>query len=145
MKYLLDASALLPIVTKRGRRLIEDASTEDLATTDLAIYEACNTLWKLSTLLKALSPEEAQDTAAILREVALRNLIQLVTVTKLDLGAILKRAGEERLSFYDASYAVAAEDMKAILVTEDEKLKKIANKLVKTIAYKDLENRLTTS
>jgi len=61
MKYLLDASALLPLITRAGRQLIVEASRENFVTTDLAIYEACNSLWKLATLLKSISLEDAVD------------------------------------------------------------------------------------
>ena len=145
MKYLLDASALLPLVTRRGKRLIVEASRENLATTDLALYEACNSLWKLSTLLKSISLEDAVDVATTLKDLALRNVIQPVNFGKLDFSCTLKRAYKEQLTFYDASYITTAESTEAILVTEDEKLQKAASKFVKTITYTDLESRLAQS
>jgi len=54
-------------------------------------------------------------------------------------------ANEEGLTFYDASYVAAAESSEATLVSEDEKLKKTANKFVKTVTYSDLENKLAQS
>ncbi len=142
MKYLLDASALLPLVTRRGKQLVVEASREDLVTTDLAIYEACNSLWKLSKLLKSISLEDAVDVATILKDLAIRSVIQPINFAKLDFSHALKRAYEERLTFYDASYITTAESTEAILVTEDEKLRKVASKFVKTITYTDLESRL---
>lgn len=142
MKYLLDASALLPLVTRRGKQLIVEASREDLVTTDLAIYEACNSLWKLAKLLKTISLEDAADVATILKDLAIRSVIQPINFAKLDLSHALKRAYKEQLTFYDASYITTAESTEAILVTEDEKLRKIASKFVKTITYTDLESRL---
>ena len=142
MKYLLDASALLPLVTRRGKRLIVEASRENLVTTDLAIYEACNSLWKLATLLKSISLEDAGDVATTLKDLAMRSVIQSVNFTKLDFSHTLKRAHKEQLTFYDTSYIVAAESTEAILVTEDEKLLKAASKFVKTITYTDLESKL---
>ena len=142
MKCLLDASALLPLVTRCGKRLIVEAHRIDLITTDLAIYEACNSLWKLATLLKTITLEDAADVTKILKDVTGKNVIQTTDFTKLDLPRTLSIAYKERLTFYDASYIVTAEDAKAILVTEDEKLRKAASKFVKTIAYTRLENRL---
>jgi predicted nucleic acid-binding protein len=142
LKYLLDASALLPLVTRRGKQLIIEASREDLATTDLAIYEACNSLWKLSTLLKLISLEDAVDTANAIKDLAIRGVIKPMKFTKLDFSNTLRIANEEGLTFYDASYIVAAESSEATLVTEDEKLKKTATRFIKTIAYSDLENKL---
>jgi len=142
VKYLLDASALLPLVTRRGKQLIVEASREDLVTTDLAIYEACNSLWKLAKLLKSISLEDAVDVATTLKDLAIRNVIQPTNFGKLDFSHALKRAYKEWLTFYDASYITTAESTEAILVTEDEKLRKVASKFVKTITYTDLEGRL---
>jgi len=145
VKYLLDASALLPLVTRRGEQLIVEASKENLVTTDLALYEACNSLWKLATLLKSISLEDAVDIATTLRDLATRSVIQPINFTELDFSQTLKKAHKERLTFYDASYIATAESTEAILVTEDEKLQKAASKFVKTITYTDLESRLTQS
>jgi len=142
LKYLLDASALLPLVTKRGKQLIIEASREDLVTTDLAIYEACNSLWKLSTLLNSISIEDAVDIANTIKDLTVRGVIKLIKFTKLDFSNTLKIANKEGLTFYDASYIAVAESLEAILVTEDEKLKKIANKFIKTMTYSDPEEKL---
>jgi len=142
VKYLLDASALLPLVTRRGKQLIVEASRENLVTTDLAIYEACNSLWKLATLLKTISLEDAVDVATTVKDLAIRSVIQPINFTKLDFSQALKRAYKERLTFYDASYIATAESTEAILVTEDERLQRTASKFVKTITYTDLESRL---
>jgi len=143
MKYLLDASALLPLVSGRGKRLIVEASLENLVTTDLALYEACNSLWKLSTLLRSIPLEDALDVATTLKDLVMRGLIQLTSFAKLDFSGALKRAHEEPLTFYDASYITTAKDTEAILVTEDEGLRKAASRVVKTITYMDLESRLS--
>jgi predicted nucleic acid-binding protein len=145
VKYLLDASALLPLVTRRGKQLIAEASRENLVTTDLAIYEACNSLWKLATLLKTISLEDAVDVATTVKDLAIRSVIQPINFTKLDFSQALKRAYKERLTFYDASYIATAESTEAILVTEDERLQRTASKFVKTITYTDLESRLAQS
>ena len=142
MKYLLDASALLPLITRRGKKLIIEASRENLVTTDLAIYEACNSLWKLATLLKSISLEDALDVAITLKESAMKGIIQPIDFAKLDFSNTLERAYKEVLTFYDASYIITALNAEAILVTEDEKLRKAASKFVRAITYIDLESRL---
>jgi predicted nucleic acid-binding protein len=142
VKYLLDASALLPLVTRRGRRLIADALRMDLITTDLAMYEACNSLWKLVTLLKTITLEDAADVGQTLKDVTARNVIQTVNFTHLDFSHTLSIAHKEGLTFYDASYIATAESKEAVLVTEDEKLRKAAGKFVRVLAYTRLENRL---
>jgi len=145
VKYLLDASALLPLVTRRGKQLIVEASRENLVTTDLAIYEACNSLWKLATLLKTISLGDAVNVATTLKDLAVKNVIQPINFAKLDFSHTLNKAYKERLTFYDASYIATAERTEAILVTEDEKLRKAASKFVKTITYTDLESTLAQS
>ena len=142
MKYLLDASTILPLVTRRGKELIREASRETLITTDLAIYETCNSLWKLSTFLKSISFDDAVDVAATLKDLAMRNLIQTIDFTRLSLSDALNKAYQEQLTFYDASYITAAASTEATLVTEDEKLRKAADKFVKTATYTDLESRI---
>ncbi len=143
MKYLLDASALLPLVVRRGKQLLFEASREDLVTTDLALYEACNSLWKLSTLLKSISIEDAIDTATTIKGLATKGVIKPIKFTKLDFSNTLQIAYKEGLTFYDASYITTARNAEATLVTEDEKLKKAASKFIKTITYSDLESKLT--
>ncbi|MGB9854317.1 MAG: type II toxin-antitoxin system VapC family toxin [Candidatus Bathyarchaeales archaeon] len=145
MKYLLDASALLPLITRRGKQLIIEASRQDLLTTDLAIYEACNSLWKLSTLLKTISIEDAMDTANTIKDLTIRGVIKTIKYTKLDFSNTLAIANKEGLTFYDASYITTAGKAEATLVTEDEKLKKAASKFINTITYSDLEDKLAQS
>ena len=141
MKYLLDASALLPLVIRRGKSLIVEASKEDLFTTDLAVYEACNSLWKLTALFKSISLEDAAVVATTLKDLAIRNLIQPINFTSLNLSYALEKACEEQLTFYDASYIAVAGSIGATLVTEDEELRKAASKSVTTLTYTDFENR----
>ena len=142
MKYLLDASALLPLVTRRGKQLIVEASRESLVTTDLAVYETCNSLWKLATLLKSISLEDAVDVATVLKELTMKNVIEIADYTKLDFSSALVMAHKENLTFYDASFIKDAESIGAVLVTEDEKLEEVARKFVKTITYSKLERAL---
>jgi len=143
MRYLLDASALLPLITRRGKLLISEASRANLATTDLAIYEACNSLWKLASLLKFLSLDDALDVARILEDLVTRGIIQPIDFAKLNLSGTLKIAYMESLTFYDTSYIMIAKNAEAVLVTEDEQLQKAAKKFVKAITYSDLESKLT--
>ena len=68
-----------------------------------------------------------------------------MSFTKLDFPNTLKRAYEEQLTFYDASYIATAESTESILVAEDEKLRNAASKFVKTITYTELESRIARS
>jgi len=142
MKYLLDASALLPLITRRGKKLLAEATRENLMTIDMAVYEACNSLWKLVTLLKSVSLEDAAMAATVLKSLTVRGMIRSSSFVELDLTKTLERACENKMTFYDASYLVTAEDAEATLVTEDKKLRKTSNKSIKAITYADLENQL---
>ena len=142
MKFLLDASALLPLVTRSGKKLIAMAACAELITIDLAIYEACNGLWKLATLLKTLTLKDAQDIATVLNELTAQNLIQPISFVSIDLAHTLDIAQKAQVTFYDASYIAAAQNIKATLATEDQKLLKAANKFVRTRSFLQLQNEL---
>ncbi len=142
MRYVLDASALVPLIVGRGRRLIAEAPGTDLLTTDLAIYEACNALWKLARLLGQISLEDALDLAVTVKELAVRGIIEAFDFRRLDMARTLKMAHEECMTFYDASYIVAAESMEATLVTEDEKLQRAATRFVRAVTCSELERAL---
>lgn len=142
MRYLLDASALLPLVTGFGKELIRKGSREWLATTDLGLYEACNSLWKLSTLLRSIPVDAGTEIAAVLGELTRRDVIHLVSIAGVEIPATFGLACDKNLTFYDASYVTAARQESAVLVTEDVKLRESAEKHVKTISYSSLCHRL---
>jgi len=142
VRYLLDASALLPLVTKLGKELVNRASREWFATIDLGVYEACNSIWKLSTLIGSLTLDEGIEIADILGELTRREVIHLVDVAGLELPDTLRLACHENLTFYDASYVTAAKHESAVLVTEDAKLRESARKHVETVDLTSLEHRL---
>lgn len=143
MRYLLDASALVPLVTKFGKDLIARASRDWFATTDLAIYEACNSLWKMSSLLGSISLEDGLETVSIIRELTERDTIHLIGVSKVELAATLRLASEQKLTFYDASYVTIAEDQRAALITQDRELSDVARKRVEVLSFTGLEHRIS--
>jgi predicted nucleic acid-binding protein len=133
---------MLPTVTRSGKKLIDDSSKADIFTTDLAIYEVCNGLWKLATLIKTINLQEAQEIAALIKELTAKKLIQTINFTELDLPSTLTLAQKNQLTFYDASYIAVAQNIKATLVTEDKKLCKAANNSLKTMSYTQLQDEL---
>lgn len=145
MRYLLDASAFLPLVSRLGKNLISRASRDWFATTDLAIYEACNSLWKLSTLLRSISLEEGVETMSVLKELTERGIIHLTDIRNLGLTDTLRLASDQKLTFYDASYVIAAKDQGAILVTQDAKLREAARRYVEVMSFTSLGRRLPES
>ncbi len=142
MKFLLDASVLIPFVTQSGKKLIAQAANADLWTTDLAIYESCNGLWKLATLLKTVTLKEAQDISAVLNELTEKNLIKTTNFSSINLPDTIDMAQKLQITFYDASYIAASQNLKATLATEDQKLLKTANKTVKVISFSQLQSEL---
>lgn len=142
MKFLLDASALLPVIMKSGKKLIADASQIDLLTTDLAIYESGNGLWAMAVLTNKTTLENAQDTIASINEFISRSLISAINFTSIDLHAVLSLAETNHMTFYEASYIVATQKTNSVLVTEDKKLFKIACKYVKVMSVAELEQEI---
>jgi predicted nucleic acid-binding protein len=142
LKILLDASALLPLITQSGKKLITEASHTDFWTTDLAIYESCNAIWKLVTLLKTLTSKEAQNIIEVLKELTDKNLIKTTNFTNINLPNTLDIAQKLQLTFYDASYITASQNLKATFVTDDQKLLKAANKYTQTITFSGLQSEL---
>jgi predicted nucleic acid-binding protein len=143
MRYLLDASALVPLVTKFGKDLIARAAKDWFLTTDLAIYEACNSLWKMSSLLRSISLEDGLETVSIIRELTERDTIHLIRASKVELAATLRLASEQKLTFYDASYVTIAEDQRATLVTQDRELSDVARKRVEVLSFTGLEHTIS--
>ena len=145
MRHVLDASELIPLIVGRGKRLVAEASNQGIFTTDLAIYETCNALWKLPALLKSISFEDAEDIAKLLRDLAASDILELLDYRGLDVARTLNTANTEHITFYDASYIVIADAVGATLVTEDKKLRQAANKYVRTTTYADFEKMLSES
>lgn len=142
MRYLLDASALLPLVTKQGRNLLARASKEWFAITDLAIYEGCNGVWKMTHLLHSISVEDGMETVSVIGELVERGILHLLSVSELELAATLELAIKRRLTYYDASYVMLAKHRGAVLVTQDRALAKTAHDQVEVLSVNDLERKL---
>ena len=141
MKLLLDASIIVPLLLDYGEKLLDIATRIPLHITDLTIYEAGNSLWKLSTLRKTVSLEDAVEIIGVLKDLVRKEVIGIVRFDELDLRRIVELATAEKTTFYDTSYVVAAEALGAALVTEDRELKEKAKKYVDVITYNRLRQR----
>ena len=124
--FLFDASSILISVKEFGEKAIE--ILPEGSTVSLAFYEVGNAIWKESSLFGRIAEGEALE---ILRTVFA--IIERMNVIDLsgdgDLGVkALALAGRFNLTFYDAVYLAAAQKYGGILVTEDERLKKAAEK-----------------
>ncbi len=109
-KYLIDTSALYPILLK-GISL--DPNKFFIST--LAEYEIGNVIWKEDQKKKLKDPKRI---ATIFAE-SIKDLERL----KLDsIVEVLKLASDRNLTFHDASYAYIAEKEHLRLVTQDNEL-----------------------
>jgi len=120
---LFDASALVNLLISRGGSALDAARGS--STLDLALYEAGNALWKLSTLHHNLSPAEADSLHGALVRMAL-NHMNLIGVSELDHPSVSKLARAERITYYDAAYICAAKDRRCELITDDGRLARAA-------------------
>ena len=127
MKYLLDASSLMFLIKKADAKLTVEYLLDSLIL-DLTFYEIGNAVWKESTLLKFLTPEEAKRMGS--RSQTILAKINQVKNESEDFQKILEIAQNENLSFYDSSYVFYAKQRGLPLITEDKKLGMKAKKHV---------------
>lgn len=92
----------------------------------LARYELGNVLWKEVMLKKTYSRHEGELLIACVEKV-LAGMFLLHPESTL----VFKTAVHSGLTYYDASYVYAAQSLGLPLVTEDNKIKEKAGKLIK--------------
>jgi len=110
-RYLLDASALYPLVLRLGAGLLDHSPL--FAALDLTVYEVGNAIWKESRGGRVRDPRAlAAIFSEILREV------EVVSVGSWAVAEVLELALAEGLTFYDAAYLYAARKLGLKLVTE---------------------------
>jgi predicted nucleic acid-binding protein len=133
MKYLLDASSLMLLIKKTDVESTVEF-LQDSFILNLTFYEVGNAIWKESTLLKFLTPQEAKRLGTMAQIVLAK--IDKVTNEGEDFQKILEIAQDEKLSFYDSAYIFFAKQKGLPLVTEDKQLEVKAKKhtTVQTLA-----------
>ncbi len=113
-RYLLDASAIYPLVLRLREELL--SYVDRFAVLDLTVYEVGNVIWKefrrgriRDPMIVAKLFEELFNSIPVLRpQIRLREVVKL--------------AISENLTFYDASYLYAARIYRMKIVTEDSDL-----------------------
>ncbi len=112
--YLLDASAIYPLVLLLRERFLEYSSL--FTVLDLTVYEVGNVLWKEHRRGRV---KDVGKAAKLFQEI-FRN----IHVLRLESGLqhVLELSVSENLTFYDASYLYAARSRGLRLVTEDQDL-----------------------
>ena len=131
---LFDASSLLTLV-REGRGEATDILLDN-STISLAYYEVGNALWKECFLLKRIVPKEA---AKLLKSIfALINEMDVIVVEDEELGStILDIARKQNITYYDAAYLIGAKRSNKMLVTDDNKLARVAEREdMKTLSSK---------
>jgi len=126
---LFDSSAIINVCRENKVDKLTNSCT-----LDLTFYELGNAVWKMAYVRKAMSIEEVVTVLDTLIEVYSR-------MKKLRNGnaqAAMEIALREGLTFYDASYVRAALENNLELVTDDEKLYRIASRYVKTFKSSEL-------
>ena len=138
MKFLLDASAIIPLIRKLKTSIVE--YIDQFLILDLTLYEIGNALWKRYYLKSTKSGETERKIEEVIVDFA--TILASINVNRIkpdDLKEILRIAGEHKLTFYDASYVYVAEKRKLQLITED---KEILKKYQKAINLEDALGKL---
>ncbi len=115
-KYLLDASALYPLVLRLRENLLSYSNL--FAVLDLTVYEVGNVIWKEHRRGKI---RDLAPVANLFQEIF--NAIPVLRPNA-NIHKVLELAVNEGLTFYDASYLYATRTYGAKLVTEDRDLQR---------------------
>ena len=141
--YVVDASAIVPLVASLGEALLDAAARCRLHALDLTLYEACNAFWKEAALLHRLAPEASEALCAALSGLARLGRITLHSLQELGPARVIHTAFETGLTFYDASYLVLSEALGLALATDDRRLRDAARERgVATVAAEELASIL---
>ncbi|AJB42019.1 hypothetical protein TCARB_0969 [Thermofilum adornatum 1505] len=117
VEYLLDASALYPLMLKMKDKLFDYLNL--FVVLDLTVYEIGNVIWKESRVGRVRAPKALA--------IAFAEVFRGVKVVRLrdeEIADVLELALAEEITFYDAAYLYAARKLRLRLVTEDSDLKK---------------------
>jgi len=135
MKFLFDASSVVQVIKSYEEEKTLRLLSENCIL-DLTKYEVGNALWKEHMLRRAIEADELKELLDLLRTVILRT--KAISVDAQDLPRVAEVAKNEGITFYDASYVIAAKVQNLTLVTEDANLAKAASKHTKAVHAKDI-------
>ena len=120
MSVIVDSSSIFRALISRKTVKVAGESTLELAR-----YELGNAILKEHRIFKTLTLDEAEklsgEVSSLLENMSIIHFSNQVEV--------LKVATETGTTYYDASYLCASMEAGMILSTEDERLRKAANKL----------------
>ena len=134
-QLLFDANIIYRLI-----RELPQGATEKLtegSTIYLAYYELGNAMWRECLLLKRISIDEAKKSLDLMY--SLLNRMQVASIDTQTGAEILQTAYNFHLTFYDAAYLVEAKKTGKTLVTDDNKLARVAENLgIKPFSSKTL-------
>ena len=133
--YVFDASSIVNLIKRGLARVFEYG-----VTTNLALYESLNAIWKeLELLRRRIDEDVALEYVQIISKV-----FEAIKITDIkgSEDRVFKLASDEKITIYDATYLYLAIENKAILVTDDSKLKEKAAKYVEVMSSNQLETRI---
>jgi len=125
---IFDASSIFVAIRKMKPEVLRGNTT-----CELAKYELGNALWKEFALHSSISLGEAEK----LMDTVIR-AIELMNIRSPDWSDAFKLSLKLNITFYDASYLQLAINDGTSLVTEDEKLREKAEKVVDVRSVYDL-------
>lgn len=123
MTLLFDASAITNLIIAQGSKALR--KTRGNFALDLTAYEIGNAIWRLCLLERKIGLSEASELLG--SAVDFLGQLQQIRLEELNSNHILDIGVSKRITFYDASYVVAAETRRLTIVTDDERLARAAN------------------
>ncbi len=135
MSYVFDSCSLLNLT-----RALADGVIDVLKgniTVSLAYYEIGNVLWKECNLYKRVSVEEAVKTLRFMY--SMLGLMKVIHIEDVSFSInTFFMANKLNITYYDAAYLNVAKELDKVLVTDDKRLREIAEKInVKTLSSKN--------
>ena len=119
-KYLLDASALVNILSSISAESLRTSRNIELYITQLTPFEVGNALWKLY-IRGELRSDEPKIIVELMQELIKYGSLGVIHIE--DLTGIMDITLGRKVTFYDASYIFVAKKFQYILVTDDNGLR----------------------
>ena len=135
MSYVFDSCSLLNLT-----RALADGVIDVLKgniTVSLAYYEIGNALWKECNLYRRVSVEEVVKTLRFMY--SMLGLMKVIHIEDVSFSInTFFMANKLNITYYDAAYLNVAKELDKVLVTDDKRLREIAEKInVKTLSSKN--------
>lgn len=125
---VFDTSSIYLVVKRGNIGLLMNAYTLTLAK-----YEIGNAIWKEIRLKKALSPKEGEKVLSVFGKI-----FNEMEIIEPDYGRVLKISTDLHVNYYDASYLQAAQKLQLPLVTEDRKLRIVAEEYIEVYSFDEI-------